>query len=493
MSLNGITIIKISGIVTTLMGLIMVFPLFVSLAYQETHVAKGFLWTLVLCLAVGLGILFFFKTATDTSKLKIREGYLIVALCWLLACIIGSLPYIFSGTLKNFIDAFFESTSGFTTTGISILTDVTSLPKGLLFFRSFAHWLGGMGILIFAISILPALGIGGQRIAKAEAPGPTVEKVSTRMSDSAKILYLMYIVFTILAIILLKLSGLNFLDTFVHAFSSMGTGGLSTYTNGVAYFDSLYVETIVTIFSLLASVNFVLYSYLIKGHWKDVIHDAELKAFVAILVGVVVLITLNLWLTDTYTSLGSSFRHAFFQASAFMSTAGYYTANYSFWPVFSQSILFILLFIGGCSASTCGSIKVIRIVIFFKLIVRGILKRLHPSAVVPVKLSGRTIPADRISSITNFLLMYFAIFVVSAIVLSLDNHDLTTTISASAAALSNTGMGLGLVGPGGSFEIFSPIMRLYLSLVMLAGRLELFTIVLLLTPSFWKPYKNTKI
>ncbi|MEG1584408.1 MAG: potassium transporter TrkG, partial [Anaerovorax sp.] len=344
--------------------------------------------------------------------------------------------------------------------------------------------------LIFAISILPSLGIGGQKIIRGETPVPTLEKAELRLSDSAKILYLVYILFTILAIFFLKLGGLNFFDTITHAFSSMGTGGLFNYANGVAQFDTVYVQMVMTVFSLLASINFVMYHHLIHGHWRDCFEDAEFKAFFIILGSVILLLTLNLWINGTYESLATAFKHSFFQTSAFMSTASYASADYTLWPTFCQMLLFILLFIGGCSASTCGSIKVIRVLVFIKLIARGLNKRLHPTAVVSVKISGKTISAERISTTTNFLLLYFAIFVISVIIISLDNLDMTTTISASAAILSNTGMGMGLIGPSGSFEIFSAPIRLYLSFLMLVGRLELFAIIVLLTPSFWNPAKK---
>lgn len=491
MSFNYMVILKTAAMVALLVGFTMIFPVIVAFSYGEIIVAKGFLFTLIPSIIIGILLLLFIKP--KESHLTIRDGYLIVTVCWVLAACIGAIPYLISGTVTNFIDAFFESTSGFTTTGISVLHDVTTLPKGLLFWRSFSHWLGGIGILVFAISILPALGIGGQMIAKAETPSPTIEKISTRMSDSAKRLYLMYGILTIIAIVLLKLCGLNLFESLVHAFSCMGTGGLSTYTSGVAYYDSIFVETIVTTFSLLASINFVLYSHVLRGHWKDFFADAELRAFFSILIGVLLLITFNLWISGTYDTFLSSLKHSFFQTSAFMSTAGYYTANYSLWPTFSQSLLFILLLIGGCSASTCGSIKVIRVLVLFKLIIRGIAKRLHPSAVVPVKLSGKTVSAERISGITTFILVYIGLFILSGVVVTFDNYDFVTSFSAAAAALSNTGMGMGMVGPTGSFEIFSPFVRVWLSIAMLAGRLELFTILLLFVPSFWNPAKRIKV
>lgn len=485
MELNYKSLIRASGLIFTVLGVAMILPFIVSIAYHEQIAGYAFLKTLLVSLTLGLIILW--KVKPVHSVVKIRDGLLVVALCWILASLIGAMPYLLSGATPNFIDAFFESTSGFTTTGATLFTNVAALPKALLFWRSFTHWLGGLGILVFAISILPALGIGSQRIARNKTSGPTLEKSISIITDSTKHLYLLYIAFTILAIFFLKLGGLSFYDTVVHAFSSMGTGGLSNYSNGIAHFDTVYVQTIMTIFSLLASINFVMYHHLIRGNWKTCLQDAEFKAFLIILCSVIVLITLNLWSNGTYGNVQTAFKHAFFQSSSFMSTSSYASANYTLWPTFCQMLLFMLLFIGGCSASTCGSIKVIRVLVLIKLIARGLNKRLHPTAVVPVKVSGQTISSERISGITNFLLLYFAVFVISVIVISIDNLDMTTTISASAAALSNTGMGMGLIGPAGSFQVFSAPVRLYLSFLMLVGRLELFTIILLLTPSFWIP------
>ena len=327
-------------------------------------------------------------------------------------------------------------------------------------------------------------------MAKAETPGPTLEKMSTRMSDSARILYIMYLSFSVIEFILLFFGGLNTFDSFIHTFGSMSTGGLSNYRNGVAHFNSVYVESIIVIFSILSSINFVLYHHVLKGRWKDFIQDSELRIFLLITSGSIMLILLNLRLSGTYDSIGEALRYSFFQASAFISTSGYSTADYTLWPTFSQMILFTLMFIGGCSASTSGSIKVIRIAILFQLIKRGLYKRLHPNAVFPIKLGNKTVSSETVSSVTSFIILYFLIFIVSSLVLSIEGHDLVTTLSAAAGALSNTGLGLGLLGPDGTYSIFSSPIRLYLSLLMIAGRLELFTIILLLTPIFWDPSKQ---
>ncbi|MBR0600245.1 TrkH family potassium uptake protein [Sinanaerobacter chloroacetimidivorans] len=481
---NYKVIIKVLGAITTIIGLTMIPPLFVAMIYHENLLVISYLKTIIPSVLTGLIIIFCVKPGS--TSLKIRDGYLIAGLCWVVASAIGAFPYLLSGVMTNFIDAFFESVSGFTTTGSTIIVDLSEIPKSLQFWRSFCHWLGGMGILILAISLLPALGIGGLKIVSAEAPGPTIEKMSAKITDSAKILYIMYISFTLIEILLLCLGGLNLFDAMIHTFGSMGTGGLSNYSNGVAHFDSIYVEFIIIVFSVFASINFVLYHHILQGRWRDFWRDPELRTFLIILGVSILLIALNLRLTNTYPNIGNSLRYSFFQATSFITTSGFATTDYTLWPSFTQIVLFCLMFIGGCSASTCGSIKVIRIMILFKLFIRGLYKRLHPNAVVPVKLGGKIISSETVSRVSSFTILFFTLFVISSLVVSLENYDLITTISAAASSLSNTGMGLGLVGPAGTFSIFSEPTRLYLSFIMIAGRLELFTIIMMLTPSFWK-------
>lgn len=483
MLFNYHIMIKVVGIITATIGVLMVPSLIVSLVYGEDSVVKAFLMSIVP--AVIVGVLIIIKMKPLSSSLKLRDGYLIVAASWILVSIIGAFPYMLSGILPSFIDAFFESVAGFTTTSSTIIDELSAIPKGLIFWRSFCHWLGGMGVLILVISILPALGIGGQRIANAEAPWPTLTKISNRMTDSAKILYIMYISFTIVEIILLMLGGMDIFDALIHAFGSMGTGGSSNYQDGVAHFNSLYIELVIVIFSILASINFTLYNNFIRGHWKEFFRDSELRVFLITLGSAIILMMLVLRINGTYDSLGESLRYSIFHSTSFMSTSGYSTTNYTLWPTFCQIILFGLMLIGGCSASTCGSIKVIRIMVLFKLIIRGLYRRLHPNSVVPVKVGGKALSSETVSRISSFLILYFMILIFSSLVLSLDNHDLITTISAAASTLSNTGMGFGLLGPEETFSIFSTPMRLFLSILMIAGRLELFTIMLLFTPSFW--------
>lgn len=487
MNLNTKLIIKIIGYVTVLIGFAMIPCLVVSVIYKEPEMIKAFAFTLVPLIIIGSIIV---KTVRQKRNiLRMREGVLIVAISWIWASLLGTLPYMVSGTLTDFTHAFFESVSGFTTTGSSVIENLSEVYKGLLFWRSLTTWIGAMGILVFAISILPTLGIGAQNIAKAETTGPTLDKVTTKISDNAKILYLMYIGLSTLEIILFLAGGLNLFDAIIHTFGSMGTGGLSNYEYGIVQFDSAYVETIISLFSIFASINFVAYNHILHGKFGAFFKEPEIRAFFIIMATSAFLISLYLYFTDTYDSLISSFRHGAFQVVSFMSTSGYVTANYEAWPLICKCILIILMFIGGCSASTSGSIKVIRIVVLFKLIKRNMYKVMHPRAVVAVKMGDKPINAEVVSNITVFILLYMLIFLGGSVFLSIDNVSMETAFSACISSLSNTGVGLGDVGFGMTFDIFSNFGLFVLSLLMLIGRLELFTIIMLFIPSFWRPDK----
>ncbi len=485
MSLNIRAIFKILSFVILLLGVAMLPSVLVSLLYGEYSTAFDFLK--ILAPLIALGGIAAIRIKTRPARLRLREGFLVVALSWVIASLIGSFPYLVTGTINGFVNAFFESAAGFTTTGASVISDVEILPKGILFWRSFCQWLGGMGILIFAISVLPTMGISGQRIARAETPGPTLNKVVPRMSDTAKILYTLYIGFTLIATALLMAGGLNLFDALIVALGSVASGGLSNYNTGIVYFDSFYVEFVAAFFTILACINFTLYYSILQGKWRNFFADRELRAFFFILCAGVALITGNLWFNGNYGSLSESLRLASFQASAFLTTTGHFSADFNLWPAFSKMILFLLMLIGGCSSSTGGGIKVIRIVILLKLILRGFYVRLHPRAVVPLKIQGKPVPAEVMTGVMSFLYLYMLIFMLSSLILSFENLDLLTTFTATAAALNNVGTGLELIGPAGSFALFSDFSKYYLCVLMMMGRLELFTIILLFTPSFWNP------
>lgn len=485
MRLNVRIILHILGFIIALLGLAMVPSLLVSLLFGESDIALAFAKVLVPVSVAGLLLHRYVRPASP--RLKVREGFVVVGASWILASLIGAVPYMLAGVFPSFIDAFFESTSSFTTTGSTIIRNVEALPRGLIFWRSFSQWLGGMGILVFAVSLLPALGISGQQIANTETPGPSLSKLKPKMADSAKLLYWIYGLLTVAAILLLLAGGLSLFDSCIVAFGSVASGGLINYSDGVAHFGSAYIEFVIALFTTLACVNFMLYYHLAKGQLHSFLRDKELHTFLALLFSGICLVTLDLWLTDTVATLPTAFRQAFFHTTSFATTTGVFSVDYNSWPSFSKMILFLLMMIGACSASTGGGIKVIRIMVLVRLILRGFFIRLHPRAVVPVKIDNKVISSDNMAGIMSFLYLYLFIFLFSVFVISFENLDLVTTFSATGAILNNIGAGFGLVGPSGTFAVFSPFSKLYLSFLMITGRLELFTILLWFMPSFWNP------
>lgn len=482
-TLNYQVIAKILGIIILIIGLSMLPALFCAWFYNEPENIRALMISSGITIAIGAAVVLVIKPAQ--ARFRAREGYLVVALCWLVASFFGALPYFFSDFTESFIDGFFESAAGFTTTGCTAVGPEI-MPKALLMWKAITHWLGGMGILIFVISILPALGINGQLIARAEAPGPFFQKMTVRMSDSAKILYITYISLTLLEFLLLCLSSsMTPFDSLINTMGSISTGGLFAHPSGVAYYDSLYVEIIISLFTILASINFILYHYAVTRKWSYVFHDIELRTFLLIVAASVLLCAICLYFQGNYPDLGQALRDSFFQVVSMATTSGYSSADYTLWPAACQSILFTLLFIGGCAASTSGSIKVIRIMVLCKLVWRGVCKRVHPRSVVAVKIDGKAISAPVVSAITVFILTYIGLFLFSCIVLSLQNLDIETTIATAASIMSNTGMSFGEVGALADYSMYSGPLKLYLSLLMIIGRLELFTIVILFTRSFW--------
>lgn len=482
-TLNYQVIVKILGVIVLIIGISMLPALLCAYIYQEPNNFRALLISASATIFLGGGIALLVRSAQ--VRFRAREGYIVVALCWLIASVIGTLPYYLSDFTESFIDGFFESAAGFTTTGCTAI-NYDLMPKSLLMWKAISHWLGGMGILVFVISILPALGINGQTIVRAEAPGPVFEKMTVRMSDSAKILYVTYFSLTMLEFLLLCFSSsMTPFDALVNTLGSISTGGLFAHMDGVAYYNSVYVEIVISVFTILASINFILYHYAVTRKWRYVLEDIELKAFLCIIIGATVLCAGTLYAFGDYPGIGKALRDSFFQVVSICTTSGYASTDYTLWPTVCQMILFTLMFIGGCAASTSGSIKVIRVLVVLKLVWRGFYKRIHPRSVVVVRLGDKALPAPVASSITVFVLMYMGLFLFSCLVLSLQNLDLETTISTAAAMLSNTGLAFGEVGSTGNYAAFNDPLKLYLSLLMIIGRLELFTIVILFTRSFW--------
>jgi trk system potassium uptake protein TrkH len=442
----------------------------------------AFLSTILLTGIVGYSL---FRCKNYNKHINAKEGLSIVSLGWILISLFGALPLYISGSTPTYIDALFEIVSGFTTTGATVIGNVEILPMGILFWRSFTHWIGGMGILVFTLALLPALGIGGFQIFKAESPGPIAGKIAPRLKDTAKILYVTYFAITMIQVVLLKFGGMTWFESFVYTFGTVGTGGFSTMNASVGAYNSTYIHMVIGIFMVLSGVNFSLYYSLFKGKIKDVFKDEELRLYFIIVFTAVTVIGFNL-LKTSYSSMGLAFRDSFFQVSSIITTTGYSTANFDIWPTFSKGVLLLLMFIGASAGSTAGGMKVIRILVILKLIKREILKIFHPRAVIPVKINGKVLPNETIAGIYSFTGLYIIIFALSTILVSLEGVDLESAISSVAATLGNIGPGLGFVGPTTTFDGYSQISKAFFSVLMLLGRLELFTVIALFAPKNWR-------
>lgn len=481
--LNYRSVIRMMGVLFLVLAAAFLPALIVALIYGEYTEVKSFLLTMVPCFIIGLVLIKTFKASS--IKTRHRDVYLIVSLCWLISSFIGAIPLFISGGVTNPFDAFFEICSGFSTTGASILTDIEGQAKSILFWRSFTHWLGGMGIIVFMAALLPSMGIGVQMIAGAETPGPTLTKVRAKFSDTAKDLYILYIVFTVIEVILLMLGGVSLYDSLIHSFGTVGTGGFSNYGDSVAHFNSAYVEWIIIIFMVICGINFNLYFLLPKKKIKDFFQDEELRWYLAFIGITAILITIVLLVRGEYSDSSSAFRDAVFHVTSVITTTGYATTNYDLWPTFCKMLIVLLTISGACSSSTGGGVKVIRILTAIKYVRRGFAQKLHPHRVVNIMVNRKPLPQQVATDIVYFIFLYIAFLVVGTVLISFDGYDITTNFTAALTCLSNVGPGLNVVGPSGNFSGFSDFSTFVLSILMIAGRLELFTFIMLFSPRFW--------
>ena len=474
-------VIHVLGILLMLEAVGLAVPFMISLHCGE-KAASAFGASILISLITGFCLS---RIPVLHKKIKIRESFCIVSFSWIFVSIIGALPFFLSGSIPSFIDAFFETVSGFTTTGATIINDVESLPYGILFWRSFTHWVGGMGILVFTVAILPALGAGTFQIFKAEAPGPIAGKIVPRIRDTAKFLYITYIGLTLLEIILLKLGGMNLFESTLHTFGTVGTGGFSVRNSNIAAYKSPYIHIVISIFMILSGTSFALYYGLLKKKWREILNHEELRLYMLIIIGSVILIALNIH-GSIYKSIGTSLQHALFHVSSIITTTAYTTVDLNQWPTFSKIILFLLMLLGGCAGSTAGGFKIIRALILLRLIKREFLKLLHPRAIIHIKIGDRTLSGDVLAAISSFSALYFLMIFLGALFISLEGVDLLSAFSASISALANVGIGFDFVGTSQTYGSFSAQSKLFLSGLMLLGRLELFTVILLFSPAFWK-------
>ncbi|MBE6008132.1 MAG: TrkH family potassium uptake protein [Lachnospiraceae bacterium] len=481
--MNRRMILYMIGKIIMIEGALLTLPLCVSLLYKESC-AASFLITIVLALVAG-----FILTRAVKPKKEVfyaKEGFVIVALGWVVMSAIGALPFTISGEIPNYVDAFFETVSGFTTTGASIVADVEAMSKGILFWRSFTHWVGGMGVLVFIMAVVPNTSDRSIHIMRAEMPGPVVGKLVPKASDTAKILYKIYIGITILEVLLLSLGGMPIFESFVHTFGTVGTGGLGVKADSIASY-SPYLQWVITVFMLICGINFNLFYLLLIKRFKSVFRSEELWVYIGIVIAAIVAISINIY--HMYGSLSEVIRQSAFQVASIITTTGYATTDFNLWPGFSKAILFVLMFIGGCAGSTAGGLKQSRLILLFKMIKREFRHMLHPRSVGVVKFEDKAVSDETINGVGIYLAIYCVCFFTIFLIVSLETLDFESNFSAVAACFNNIGPGFNIVGPAGNYAGYSILSKVVLSIAMLLGRLEIYPILFLLSPTTWSKNK----
>lgn len=480
--MNFKIIFRVLGFLLFVEGIAMLLALVISLIYKE-YDQTAFL--ISAGINVALGALIVFLTRKANKNIGRKEGYIIVSSVWIVFSFFGSLPYVISGAIPSFTNAFFETISGFTTTGSSVLDDIESLPHGILFWRSITQWLGGMGIIVLSLAVLPVFGIGGMQLFIAEVPGPTPDKISPRIRQTAKTLWVIYLGFTIAEMLLLWLGGMKLFDAVCHSFTTMATGGFSTKQDSIAHWSSPYIHYVLVVFMFFAGTNFTLSYLAIKGKFKHVFKDEEFKYYGLFIIGFTSVIFTGLLISS---SLGveKSFRDSLFQVVSIITTTGYATADYLHWSPILTILIFGLFFFGGSAGSTGGGMKIMRIVLLLKNSYYELRRMVHPHAIIPVKFNKHSVDAKIITNVLAFFMFYFLIFGASTIIFTLIEPDMESAMGAVATCLGNIGPGIGNVGPSENFLHVQPAGKWFLSFLMLLGRLELFTVLVLFSPSFWK-------
>lgn len=455
-------------------------PVLVAVIYQEKCGIVFLIPIVILCLlfwVVG-------RKRPEHGQIYGKEGMVIVALAWILWSLFGAMPFTLSGYIPSYVDAFFETVSGFTTTGSSIILDVEVLPHCLLFWRSFTHWIGGMGVLVFVLVVTSLDRKNSMHLMRAEVPGPEKDKLVPKAMSTARILYGMYLTLTVIEMVFLVIGGMNLFDSMIFSFGSAGTGGFSNYADSVAHFNSAYIDGVITVFCALFGVNFALFYFMILGDFKSILKNEELRTYILLIAGATAAIMLNIH--SLYPTIGKSFRYAVFQVVTVITTTGYSTADFAQWPMFSKAVLMMLTVIGACASSTGGGIKVSRLLVGIKCVKREIVQLAHPKSVGIIRIGGKKVSSDVLRTIYIYFIAYVGILIGSVVLVSLDNFDFETTFSAVLTTLGNVGPGMAQVGPMGNFAEFSPLSKLILCFDMLAGRLEIFPFLVLFTAPAWR-------
>ncbi len=487
--MNILLIIHMLGAILLVEGAAMVPSLLIALLYGDGD-AMAFVWTMLILVVLGGAMRLLGKP--EKQDLRAREGFLVVGLSWVLLALFGSLPFMFSGVIPNPIDAFFEAVSGITTTGSSIMTNVEGQPHGVMFWRSFTHWIGGMGVLVLTLALLPELGGRTSHLVRAESPGPTLSKVTPRMGDTAKALYIIYSVLTLVNWLALVVAGMGPYDAAIHALGTAGTGGFSNYAASVGHFNSPWIDGITTFFMVVFGVNFVLYFKVVTGSVKDFFRSEELKWYLAIYFGITILVTLVILPRPEMGNVGTAFRYASFQVASLMSTSGYATTNFDLWPAAAKMLLIIVMFTGSCAGSTAGGLKICRVGMLCKEGMREVRRTFQPRRMQVVRFEGKAVDEGVMHSVNVFFVVYMLLLVLSTTLITFDCggfaglDTVESHFTAALTCISNVGPGMGVVGPVGNFSGYGPFATLLLSILMLAGRLEIFPILILFHPAMWR-------
>ncbi|MBN2488144.1 MAG: TrkH family potassium uptake protein [Methanosarcinaceae archaeon] len=476
--MNFKIVFDVLGGLLRLLGILMIFPLAVAIYYREPL----YPFAVAIAMSVLTGMILSLKYRSD-EEWKHKEGFAIVALGWLAVAVFGAIPFVLDGI--SIVNALFESMSGFTTTGATILVDIESHSKSILFWRSMTQWLGGMGIIMLFIAILPKLGVAGRQLFRAEVPGPTEDKLKPRIRETAKILWMVYVVISFIEVAVLLVAGLSLYDAVTHTFATMACGGFSPYASSISAFNSPLIEGIITLFMFVAGANFTLHYRMLYVDKKSLVNDNEFKFYTLIIVFATVLLAILLW-HDMGESVFGSLSYAAFQVVSITTTTGFATTDFNLWSDSARMVLLAVMFVGGCAGSTAGGIKVVRVLLLLKYARRELFKSIHPKAVKSVKFNNKTVPDEVLQSIVAFVVIYLLIFLVSSVVLALLGMDLISSATASIATLGNIGPGFNLVGPMANYNVVPLLGKLVLIGNMWIGRLEVFTVIVMLTPEFWK-------
>lgn len=483
--MNYRMIFHMLGIVLFCLAALMIFPVIVALCFGESCMA----FVIVIALTLAAAAVFF-SIKPKTNRIFAREGFAIVSLSWILISLLGALPFCISGDIPSYVDAFFETVSGFTTTGATIINDIEGLSRACAFWRPFTHWIGGMGFLVFVMAVLPLSGEHSMHIMRAEVPGPVVDKLVPKAKKSAMTLYLIYVVLTLVEAVFLMAGGMSFFEALVHSFSTAGTGGFSTRQASIASFHSVYIEIVIAVFMLIFSLNFNLYFLMVRKYFREALKSEELRWFLAIVFSAVIMIAINI--TGYYGSFRTALRHSFFNVSSVISTTGFGTEDFDLWPETSKWILLSVMLVGGCAGSTAGGLKMSRVMIIIKSAFIDIHRMVHPRNINIVRINKTAVNRDTIEASKTYFMLYMLAIVLGALLISFDGFGVETSFTASLSCLSNVGPGMAKVGPSGNYAIFSSFSKIVLSIEMLMGRLEIYPVVILLYPQFWRAEKKIK-